>query len=53
VRLIIKNGRVITPLKKIDNGGIAIENGKIIAILEEGDDISRFKKDIVLDVRGG
>jgi len=52
MKLILKNGNLVTPLKIINNGGIVIEKGKIIKILEEGEKVNSSSSDKVVDAKG-
>jgi N-acetylglucosamine-6-phosphate deacetylase len=51
MRTIIKNGKVITPLRIIDNAGVIIENGVIDQIIEDNS-IEVLETDQVIDVKG-
>ncbi|HBG12418.1 MAG TPA: N-acetylglucosamine-6-phosphate deacetylase, partial [Clostridium sp.] len=51
MRTILKNGKVITPLRIIDGAGIMIINGIIEQILEEGQ-WEWLEGDEVIDVKG-
>jgi len=51
MRLVIKNGQVITPIRIIKNGGVIIEKGKIASVFA-GDDYSRNAGDNIIDARG-
>jgi len=52
MRTILKNGTVITPIRTIKNGGIVIEEGKIVSIFDKNTDIKFDVLDRVIDVRG-
>ena len=52
MRTILKNGTLITPIRTIKNGGIVIEEGKIVSIFDENTNIKFDVLDKVIDVRG-
>lgn len=52
MRTVLKNGIVITPIRTIKNGGIVIEEGKIVSIFDKNTDIKFDELDKVIDVRG-
>ena len=52
MRTILKNGTLITPIRTIKNGGIVIEEGKIVSIFDKNTDIKFDVLDRVIDVRG-
>lgn len=50
MRKILKNGKVITPLRVIENAGVIVENGVIEQIIEGG--YTEFQDtDLVIDVK--
>ncbi|WP_313132310.1 N-acetylglucosamine-6-phosphate deacetylase [Anaerocolumna sp.] len=51
MRKILINGKVITPLRIIENAGVIVENGVIEQIIE-GDYIQFRETDLVIDVKG-
>jgi len=51
MRKILKNGKVITPLRVIENAGVIVENGVIEQIIEDGY-IEFQDSDLVIDVKG-
>jgi len=51
MRTILKNGTLITPIRTIKNGGIVIEEGKIVSIFDKNTDIKFDALDRVIDVR--
>jgi N-acetylglucosamine-6-phosphate deacetylase len=51
MRTILKNGKVITPLRIIETGGVIVEDG-IIKDVFEGTDIRFCETDNVIDVQG-
>ena len=51
IRLVIKNGQVITPIRVIKNGGIIIEKDKITSVFTDGDYLKNVG-DKVIDARG-
>ncbi len=51
MRKILKNGKVITPLRVIENAGVIVENGVIEEIIEDGY-IEFQDSDLVIDVKG-
>jgi len=51
MRLIIRNGSVITPIRVINRGGIIIEKGKISGIFS-GEDFFAQEKDKIIDAEG-
>ena len=51
MKLILKNGKVITPFRVIKNGGVTIKNGKILNVFEENN-YEIKKEDKVIDVEG-
>ncbi|PNR94109.1 N-acetylglucosamine-6-phosphate deacetylase [Petrotoga sp. HWH.PT.55.6.1] len=51
MRLIIRNGSVITPIRVIDRGGIIVEKGKISEIFT-GEDFFAQEKDKIIDAEG-
>jgi len=52
MRTILKNGTLITPIRTIRNGGIVIEEGKIISIFDKNTNIKFDVSDKVIDVKG-
>jgi N-acetylglucosamine-6-phosphate deacetylase len=52
MKMILRNGKLITPLKIIHKGGIMIENGKIVSIFKDEDDFNHYRADRVIDVGG-
>ena len=52
MRTVLNNGTVITPIRTIKNGGIVIEEGKIVSIFDKNTDIKFDVLDRVIDVRG-
>jgi N-acetylglucosamine-6-phosphate deacetylase len=52
MRTILRNGTLITPIRTIKNGGIVIEEGKIVSIFDKNTDIKFDVLDRVIDVRG-
>lgn len=51
MKLILKNGKVITPFRVINNGGVIIKNDKILSVFEKND-YNAKKADKVIDVKG-
>ena len=51
MRTILKNGTLITPIRIIKNGGIIIEEGKIVSIFDQNTDIKFDVSDKVIDVK--
>jgi len=51
MRLIIKNGQVITSIRIIKNGGVIIEKGKIAFVFADNN-YSKRAGDKILDVKG-
>ena len=51
MRTILKNGTLITPIRTIRNGGIVIEEGKIISIFDKNTNIKFDVLDKVIDVK--
>ena len=51
MKLVIKNGQVITPIRVIKNGGVIIEKGKIASVFT-ADDYSKKVGDKVIDAGG-
>lgn len=51
MRTIIKNGRVITPIRVIENGGVIFEGDKIVAVFS-GDANAAVEADHIIDVQG-
>lgn len=52
MKMILRNGKLITPLKIIHKGGIMIENGKIVSIFKDENDFSHYRADRIIDVSG-
>lgn len=52
MKMILRNGELITPLKIIHKGGIMIENGKIVSIFKDEDDFNHYRADRIIDVGG-
>ncbi len=52
MRTILKNGTLLTPIRKIDKTDIIIENDKIQKILENGEKANTREQDQVIDVDG-
>lgn len=50
MKLVIKNGQVITPIRIIKNGGVIIEKGKIASVFT-AEDYSRNAGDKIIDAR--
>jgi len=51
MRLVIKNGQVITPIRVIKNSGIIIEKGKIASVFTDNN-YSKKAGDKIIDVKG-
>lgn len=43
MKLLVKNGVILTPFRKIEKGGLLIENGKITKVLENQDEVKNVE----------
>jgi N-acetylglucosamine-6-phosphate deacetylase len=51
MRTILKNGKVITPVRVLENGGVVIDDGKVTGVFR-GNDVATEPQDRIIDVQG-
>jgi len=52
MKILLKNGKIITPVRTINNGAVLIDNGKIEAVFENNKKIETGNNVKVVDVKG-
>ncbi|MGB9858097.1 MAG: N-acetylglucosamine-6-phosphate deacetylase [Dictyoglomaceae bacterium] len=45
MKILLKNGILLTPFREIKNGGIYIEDGKIVSVFEDANEIEKFENE--------
>lgn len=43
MKILLKNGNILTPFREIKNGGIYIKDGKIVSVFENTGDLEKFQ----------